>query len=195
MEKLIIDVRTREEFVKEHIIGAICIPHYDLKYYSDFLRGKEIILYCNTERRSRIAHAKLAEMGLESKVMALNEQDSYEWVAGTIVCAQNYVRIKPGHEKQFMEKAMLLCQMTEKMDGFLGSKALKISGMSGIGSFIDADLTTIDIMPTKMILLTYWDSKEAHERSHLDPEFKTLFEGICEHLAEMPVEEFYEVLK
>lgn len=195
MEKILIDVRTREEFVKEHIKGAICIPHYDLKYYVDFLNDREIILYCNTERRSAIAQDRLAEMGLDSRYLTLVEQDGYEWVEGGIVCAHNYVHIRPGHEEKFMEKAMQLCRATEHMPGFLGSKALRMSGMSGIGSFVDADLTELDIKPTKMILVTFWESKEAHEISHRDPEFKAVFESLGEHLTQMPVEEFYEVLK
>jgi rhodanese-related sulfurtransferase len=195
MERIVIDVRTREEFVKEHIRGALCIPHYDLKYHSDFLRGKEILLYCNTEKRSKIAQEKLAKMGLVSRVLSLGEQEGLDWVAGTMVCAHNYVHIKPGHEDRFMEKAMLLCRAVEPMHGFLGSKALRISGMSGIGSFVDGDLTELEIKPVKMILVTFWDSKESHERSHLDPEFRKTFDSLCEHLVQMPVEEFYEVLK
>ena len=195
MEKLLIDVRTREEFVKKHIKGAICIPHYDLKHYLDFLKGKAITIYCNTERRSAIAQDKLAEMGLGSGTLSLKDQESCEWVENSMVCAQNYVTIKPGHEEKFMERAMQLCRVTEHMPGFLGSKALKISGMSGIGSFIDADLTGLDIKPTKMILVTFWESKEAHEESHRDPEFKKVFDSLAEHLVQMPVEEFYEVLK
>jgi len=195
MEKLLIDVRTREEFVKDHIKGAICMPHYDLKFHAEFLKGKDITLYCNTERRSAIAQEKLAAMGLKSRILGLKEQDGCEWVSSTIICAQNYVRIKPGREEDFMEKAMQLCRATERMDGFLGSKALRVSGMSGIGSFIDADLRDLEIKPTKMILVTFWESKEAHECSHLDHEFKSIYDTLCEELAEMPVEEFYEVLK
>ena len=46
--KLIVDVRTREEYVKNHVKGAIYIPLYDLEFYIDFLRGKEIFLYCDS---------------------------------------------------------------------------------------------------------------------------------------------------
>ena len=195
MERLLIDVRTREEFVKEHIKGAICIPHYDLKYHPDFLKGKDITLYFNTENRSAIAMETLAAMGIQSSIMPLNEQGSHEWVEGARICAQNFVTIRPGHEEAFMEKAMLLCRATEHMPGFLGSKALRISGMSGMGSFVDADLAGLDITPIKMILVTFWESKEAHERSHRDPEFKRIFDSLGKHLAQMPVEEFYEILK
>lgn len=195
MQRLLIDVRTREEFVKEHIKGAVCIPHYDLKFYADFLKDKDVYLYCNTERRSAIAQDRLAEMGISSKVMTLKEQESLDWEENTIICAQNYVHIKPGHEEKFMEMAMMLCRATEHMPGFLGSKALRISGMSGIGSFVDSDLGDLEIKPTQMILVTYWESKEIHERSHLDPEFKKVFDSLGEHLTEMPHEVFYEVLK
>ena len=41
--QLIIDVRTREEFVKEHIKGALNIPHYDLQFHEDFLKEKDIL--------------------------------------------------------------------------------------------------------------------------------------------------------
>jgi rhodanese-related sulfurtransferase/heme-degrading monooxygenase HmoA len=195
MSKIIIDVRTREEFVKEHIIDAINIPHYDLKFYKEFLAGKDIILYCNTERRSAIAQDRLARMDLDSRVLNLEEQEGYDWVEGTIVCAANFVSLKPGHEEIFMEKAMNLCRAVEHLDVFLGSKVLKVSGASGIGSCVPGDLTELEIHPARMILLTYWTSKEAHERSHLDPEFKAAFDALMEHITEMPREEFYEVLK
>ncbi|KAA0003311.1 MAG: rhodanese-like domain-containing protein [Thermoplasmata archaeon] len=53
--ELTIDVRTREEFVKEHIKRAINIPWQDLDFYIDFLKGKEIMLYCDTGNRANIA--------------------------------------------------------------------------------------------------------------------------------------------
>jgi rhodanese-related sulfurtransferase len=195
MEKLLLDVRTREEFVMSHIRGAICIPHYDLGLCADFLRGKEISLYCNTERRSALARDRLAALGINARVVPLAEQEAMEWVEGSIVCAMNHVLIRPGHEEMFMEKAMRLCRMTESMDGFLGSKTLEMSGLSGVGSFVGGDLTRVRPKPLRMVLLTFWKSKEAHERSHSDPEFKAVFESLAEHLAEMPREEFYEVLK
>jgi rhodanese-related sulfurtransferase/heme-degrading monooxygenase HmoA len=195
MSKIIIDVRTREEFLMAHIKGAINIPHYDLKFYVDFLKGKEILVYCTTERRALIAQEKLAKMGLDSKVLGLEGHDKYEWAKNTVVCAANFVSLKPGHEESFMEKAMNLCRAVEHLDVFLGSKVLKISGASGVGSCVPGDLTNLKIHPARMILMTYWTSKEAHERSHLDPEFKAAFESLAEHLTEMPREEFYEVLK
>ena len=188
--QLIIDVRTREEFVKEHIKGALNIPHYDLQFHEDFLKEKDITLVCNTERRSAIAQKKLTGMGIESKIMYLPEQDEQEWVENTIICAMNVVHIKEGQMENFIEKAMMLCRATEPLEGFLGSRVLKADGISGIGSFVPEDLREVKIKPEKMILLTFWTSKEAHEKSHEIPEFKELFDKLPEHLTQVPYEEF-----
>jgi rhodanese-related sulfurtransferase len=37
---LIVDVRTREEYVMDHVKGALNIPLFDLEYYLDFLGGR-----------------------------------------------------------------------------------------------------------------------------------------------------------
>lgn len=193
--RLVIDVRTREEFVKEHIRGALNIPHYDLQFHGDFLRGNEILLYCNTQNRSPIGQKKLADMGIESRVMSLEEQEDYEWVENTIICVLNYVDIREGHMDAFMEKAAKLCRATESMDGFLGSKMLRADGISAIGSFVPGDLRDFEIKPDRMILLTFWTSKEAHERGHSLPKFRDVFEQLPQHLTRMPYEEFHEILK
>ena len=39
--ELIVDVRTREEYVKNHIKGALNLPIYDLEFYSGFLKDKK----------------------------------------------------------------------------------------------------------------------------------------------------------
>jgi heme-degrading monooxygenase HmoA len=67
--------------------------------------------------------------------------------------------------------------------------------VSAVGSCIPGDTSDIDIIPVKFILLTFWESKEAHERSHKIPEFEEVFNSLPENLAKMPYEEFYEVLK
>ena len=40
--EIIIDVRTREEFLKEHVKGAINIPLYDVHYYAGILSGRKL---------------------------------------------------------------------------------------------------------------------------------------------------------
>lgn len=37
---MIVDVRSREEYVKRHIKGAVNIPLFDLEYYIPFLRDE-----------------------------------------------------------------------------------------------------------------------------------------------------------
>ncbi|MCU0602956.1 MAG: rhodanese-like domain-containing protein [Desulfobacterales bacterium] len=51
LDPVLIDVRSREEYIMEHIQGAINIPHHDLEYCRDLLRAHDITLYCNTGRR------------------------------------------------------------------------------------------------------------------------------------------------
>ena len=131
-DELIIDVRSREEFVREHIKGAINIPHYDLEFQKKLLEGKRILVYCNTENRSAIAVERLKQMGIDSEVLTLADQNKYETEGKPILCALNFISLKPGQEGAFQEKAMGLCRATESMDGFLGSKVLRVSGMSAV---------------------------------------------------------------
>ncbi len=193
--EIIIDVRSREEFVREHIKGAFNIPHYDLIFHEEFLKDKDVKLACNTMHRSRIGQQRLEDMGIESQVLTLEEQNSYETDGRPIICALNFISLRPGEEGDFMSQAMQLCRATESMDGFLGSKVLRVDGMSAIGSFLPGDLTDMKIEPLKYILVTFWESKEAHEVSHALPEFKEIFDKLGRHLATMPIEEFYEILK
>ena len=193
--QLIIDVRTREEFVRKHIRGALNIPHYDLQFHEGFLRGRDIALYCNTGHRSTIGQKKLADMGIDSRIMDLDDPGNYEWEENTMICVLNYVEIREGKTDAFMDRAAELCRATESLDGFLGSKILRADGISAIGSFLPGDLGGLEIKPNRMILLTFWASKEAHERSHDLPEFRDIFEQFPEYLTKMPYEEFYEILK
>lgn len=195
MTKTIIDVRTREEFVMGHVKGAINVPHYDLEYWKDFLLGKDIALYCNTGRRTEIASNKLEAFGINHNTISPEEAEAMDWTERPMICAANYVEIKPGQENEFREKALMLCKATESFDGFLGSKVLRLSGISAAGSLIPGDTRDIEIQPVKYILLTFWDSKDAHESSHKLPEFAEIFNQLPENLVKMPFEEFYEVLK
>ena len=193
--EIIIDVRSREEFVREHIKGAFNIPHYDLGFYKEFLSDKKIQLACNTMHRSKIAQERLASMGIEATVLTLDEQEACETEGKTMICALNFISLRPGQEDDFRLQAMQLCRATESMDGFLGSKVLRVSGISAIGSFLPGDLRDVEIEPVKYILVTFWESKEAHEASHKTLQFSEIFEALGRHLAVMPIEEFYEILK
>ena len=193
--ELLIAGRTREEFVMEHIKGSVNIPHYDLAAWEHFLRGKGVTIYCNTGHRSEIARKKLGDMGIQCTVLGLDEQEGKEWEGKPMVCALNYVEIRPGQEDKFRERALQLCKLTEQYEGFLGSKVLKVSGVSAIGSGIPGDMRDLGFEPVRYILLTYWESKEAHETSHAHPAFAEIYDAFPESLAKAPYEEYCDVLK
>ncbi|OYT59979.1 hypothetical protein B6U81_05335 [Thermoplasmatales archaeon ex4484_30] len=160
MEEIIVDVRMREEFVKEHIKGAINIPLYDIDFYVDFLRNKKINFCCDTGRRAKMAKEMLASKGIESHAMMPEEMAKYEKEGKDIICAVNYVVVRKGMEENFEKSVEELCKATDEMPGFLGGKLLRVSGISAIGSSLPGDLKDEEIKPKKYIMLTYWESKE-----------------------------------
>ena len=81
------------------------------------------------------------------------------------------------------------------MSGFLGSKLLRVSGISAIGSGLPGELKNEEVKPTKYIILTYWESKGLHDESHGSEIFRKAFEKMPALLSQMPYEEFYEVLR
>jgi len=112
-----------------------------------------------------------------------------------MVCAVSYVSPRPTREKEFMAKASDLCRATETVPGFLGSKIMKLSGISATGSNMAGDTSELRVEPSAYLLLTYWETKEDHERYHRDPYFSALFNELPGELVRMPYEEFYQVLK
>lgn len=62
VKKVIIDVRTNDEYNKSHIPNAINIPHDNIDTL-DLAKGTKIILYCNTGRRAKIARDTLTRLG------------------------------------------------------------------------------------------------------------------------------------
>lgn len=63
---ILIDVRTRQEFLEEHIRGAILIPYYDIsKKIAAVVPNKdaEIIVYCKNGGRSTKAYEILDKLG------------------------------------------------------------------------------------------------------------------------------------
>ncbi len=199
MEEMIIDVRSRDEFLKNHVKGAINIPHFDLYLYENFLkslcREKKVAVYCGTEFRAKIAERKLKKMGIDARIIHREELRDREWEGRDVICAVNYVRVRPGHEAEFENGVKNLCRATEEFPGFLGSQLLKVSGVSAIGSGLPGELRNLEIKPTKYIILTYWESKEMHDKSHTEDVFRRAFESMPAHLTGMPYEEFYEILR
>lgn len=65
---LLIDVRTPEEYRKEHIDGAINIPVYEIDNIKNEIidQDKVILVYCSTGKRSKIVKQILIQNGYKN---------------------------------------------------------------------------------------------------------------------------------
>ena len=194
-QKLIVDVRTREEYVQDHVKGAINIPVHDLGFSLDFLKDKAVLVYCNSGVRAKIAKKLLGKEQITVDLLAGDWDVDYPRIKQGIISAVNYLEIHPEKETEFLDNIKQLCQKTNEIDGFLGSKLLRISGISGVGSFLPADLSRVDVSPHKYIIITYWKDKQSHDTSHSLQFFKEMYETLPSYCTQMPYEEFYDILK
>ena len=192
---LVVDVRSREEYYKNHIKGSLNIPVSDLEYYIDFLKDKDIRLYCDTGRRAKIAVKYLAKRAVKAAIIPQEELDKYKKEGKPILCAINYLSVKPGIEKEFEEKTKELCRITYGKKGFLGSKIFRVSTISYGGSGLQGQYENIDIKPTKYVMLTFWASKKAHEDFHKEPDILEGFMGLMKYLSIVPYEEYGEIIR
>ncbi len=192
---MIVDVRSREEYYRNHIKGSLNIPVSDLEYYIDFLKDKDILLYCDTNRRAKIAVEYLAKRAVKAAIIPQEELDKYKKEGKPILCAINYLSVKPGIEKEFEEKTKELCRMTYGKKGFLGSKVFRVSTISYGGSGLQGQYENIDVKPTKYVMLTFWASKKAHEEFHKEPDILEGFMGLMKYLSIMPFEEYGEIIR
>lgn len=65
-ECVILDVREQDEFDEGHIPGAILIPYTEISVKAEEMlpdKNAQILVYCRSGRRSKIAAANLAELG------------------------------------------------------------------------------------------------------------------------------------
>ncbi len=65
-EYIILDTREKDEFDAGHIPGAILIPYTEIENKAEELlpdKGKLILVYCRSGRRSKIASESLAKLG------------------------------------------------------------------------------------------------------------------------------------
>ena len=65
-DRIILDVRSREEYDLGHIPGAILIPDTEIEAKAaDLLPDKDqlILVYCRSGRRSKLAAQSLADLG------------------------------------------------------------------------------------------------------------------------------------
>jgi len=192
---LIVDVRSREEYYENHIKGSLNIPLFDLEYYIDFLKDKDVLFYCDTGRRARMAVEYVAEKRIKATIIPQEELDKYEKEGKPIICALNYLSVKPGLEEEFEEKTKELCRVTVGMKGFLGSKIFKVSTISYGGSGLQGTYEDIDVKPTKYVMLTYWTNQKAHEEFHRKHVILEGFMGLMKYLSIMPYEEYAKIMR
>ncbi len=65
-EYILLDVREQEEFDEGHIPSAILLPYTEIESKAAELlpdKNKQILVYCRSGRRSKIASQSLAELG------------------------------------------------------------------------------------------------------------------------------------
>ena len=192
---LILDVKTREEYYMNHIEGALNIPVWDLEFYLDFLKNKSVKVYCG-HRRKRIEMALdfLEKNGIDVEELPVEEFDDHEWIGKPMVSALNYLSVKPGHEEDVEEMMEDLCQFTMDKEGFIGTKVVKATDVAYGGSMLRGEREEIEINPTKYIMITYWDSRESHEKFHHIEEIREGFKEMMPHLSVMPFEEHAEII-
>lgn len=62
---IIVDVRTKEEYLESHIKGAINIPYDEIDENIGLDKNKKIYVYCKSGTRSGIAYENLKSLGYE----------------------------------------------------------------------------------------------------------------------------------
>ena len=65
-EHIILDTREQDEFDEGHIPGAILIPYTEIEHKAEEIlpdKDAQILVYCRSGRRSKIASESLAKLG------------------------------------------------------------------------------------------------------------------------------------
>lgn len=62
---IIVDVRTKEEYLESHLVDAINIPYDEIDSTINLDKKKTILVYCKSGRRSGIAKQNLISLGYE----------------------------------------------------------------------------------------------------------------------------------
>ncbi len=84
---VLLDVRTKEEYIQGHIKGSIFIPHTNIKteYKKLGCKCHEIIVYCQIGEKSRLAGESLAKLGFGKVINLLGGITSWEKVSGELI--------------------------------------------------------------------------------------------------------------
>ena len=65
-EHIVLDTREQDEFDEGHILGAILIPYTEIENKAEEMlpdKNAQILVYCRSGRRSKIAAESLAKLG------------------------------------------------------------------------------------------------------------------------------------
>ncbi len=77
---VLIDVRSPQEYNEGHLLGAICIPEYEIaNRYKIELKNKDenIVLYCSSGWRSKKAQNRLKKLGYTNVYNLYNGIEKY----------------------------------------------------------------------------------------------------------------------
>ncbi len=102
------------------------------------------------------------------------------------VMLHNVVRLKPGVTTEDVEMAIgELCNTVkntygDENGGFIGGQVFEYAGFVSAGGSFDPERKTDD----HIVIITYWQSFEQHERSHADRAFREKFAALAEFCAE-----------
>ena len=98
----------------------------------------------------------------------------------------NVVKLKPGVSSEDVEMAIgEMCNVVKNTygddeGGFIGGQVFEYAGfVSEEGSFDPTQKTDDHI-----VIITYWNSFEQHEKSHADQVFKEKFDSLAEYCSE-----------
>lgn len=78
--ELILDVRTREEFLEGHVPGAVNISHDEIALrVAELFKYSKIFIYCRSGRRAQITQAELENRGI-SNIFCVAVGGMEDWI-------------------------------------------------------------------------------------------------------------------
>jgi len=111
------------------------------------------------------------------------------------VMLYNVVKLKEGVKMEDVELALgEMCNVVkntygDEAGGFIGGQVFKYAGFISEQGSVDSSKETDD----HIVIITYWQSFEQHEKSHADHIFKEKFDAVAEFCSET-FETGYEML-
>ena len=96
------------------------------------------------------------------------------------VLLYNVCKLKEGHCFEEVELAIgETCSLTKAIDGFIAGQVVKYAGFVSEEGTV-GDPRNIGVVGNHFGLITYWESFDAHEKSHKDKAIKNAFDEVLE---------------